>query len=47
VDRAQCVPYPELVAVALGRLLNDGPAGLPLTGATRWPGADALINQQI
>lgn len=39
----ELVPYPELVAEALKRLLNDGPAGLPLLGATRWPDADKLI----
>jgi hypothetical protein len=41
----ELVPYPELVAVALRRLLDDGPAGLPLTGATRWPGAAALLTE--
>lgn len=39
----ELVPYPELVAQALERLLLAGPAGLPLEGATRWPGADELL----
>jgi hypothetical protein len=39
----ELVPYPEFVAQVVDRLLNDGPAGLPVFGATRWPQADALI----
>lgn len=39
----ELVPYPELVADALKRLLNHGPAGLPLEGAVRWPAGEALI----
>lgn len=41
----ELVPYPELVAVAIGRLLNDGPASFPIIGATRWPHGDALITE--
>lgn len=39
----ELVPYPELVAVVIGRLINDGPATFPIIGATRWPHGDALI----
>lgn len=41
----ELVPYPELVAVGIGRLLNDGPATFPITGATRWPDAGALTTE--
>jgi hypothetical protein len=41
----ELVPYPELVAVVIGRLLNDGPATFPIIGATRWPHGDALITE--
>lgn len=39
----ELVPYPELVAATLSRLLKVGPDEMPMTGATRWPGADALL----
>lgn len=39
----EVVPYPELVAATITRLLKVGPDGLPMTGATRWRDADALL----
>lgn len=41
----ELVPYPELVAHIIGRLLNDGPVAFPIIGATRWPQAAELLTE--